>query len=221
MGGVEQRVFEEAVTRIDESHRKLAAELITSQELGGGQASGSGLGAAARAAVVTPYELRQEFTIGNLGWDEPPEVIEARAKELMGLLRIDDSEYEGPVAQRAKGSLAEVWFNDPARGTQARMRCKQLKKSYVNGRTAWLDAKKTMQELQPGRVLRRASTIMRLFEANKPEPRTIEVNLRDMTLSANTVTMLNSRVRPPLFTREGIATFTDDERRQIIDVFNN
>ena len=214
-----QTDLDAVVTRIGEAERKLAEELCSPSELGAPSPSSS---KRSGKNASTPYELRNEFTIGNLGWDEAGEIIVQRAKELLRLLNIDEKDYEGPVAVRAtKGSLAEVWFHDPLKGTLARLRCKALRKIYHSNRIVWLDAKKTMEELKPGRVLRRAQQVMTIFEGEKEVKREITANLKDFTLAANGIIMLNARIAPPIFTKEGAASFNEDQRRQIVETFTS
>ena len=178
-------------------------------------------GESTSSSTSVPYEQRIDFTIGNLGWDTDRSTIEARAKEILALLKIKDTEYEGPVAVREKGSLAEVRFGDPAIGSLARLRCKQLRKSYTNGRTVWLDAKKTMAELHPGRMLRQLEKLAKIHESYLDPPGEVTTNLRDMTLSVDTEVVLNARVKPILFTKYGLDRYSDPQRKQMNDTFQN
>ena len=187
--------------------------LLAPSEGGASSASGSN--------NVVPYEQRLECTIGNLGWDDIPEVIEKRAKEVLVACRMVPEDFEGPVAVRYKGSLAEVRFTEASKGSLARLRCKALRKVYVNGKMVWLDAKKTQEELRPGTTLRRICEILALLEQHKSPSFSCTSNLRDMTVSANEIVMVNLRVRPPVFSKEGIARYSVEERRQVIDSCEN
>ena len=111
-------------SRITEMDKKLALSLLTPSE--GGQSSSS------TGPADLPYEHRLCFVMGNLGWDATEEVIEKRAKEVLGLCNLVQEQYVGPVAVRKKGSLAEVTFYDAAVGTLTRLRTKLLRKSYAN-----------------------------------------------------------------------------------------
>ena len=64
----------------------------------------------------------------------------------------------------------------------------------------------------------RGAEILRLFETYQSTAKTITANLRDMTLSADEVVVVNCRVKPCLFTKSGLERYSDQERRQVADI---
>ena len=168
-----------------------------------------------------PYERRTTFCIGNLGWDETEEVIESRAKEILALCGVVTDDCIGPVASRRKGSTADCQFHDAAKGAVTRMKCKMLKKSFVKDtrtnepRMVWIDAKKTMNELAPGRRVRKFQQVMQIFEDQKSDRMDLTVNLRELTVIRDRAVMVSFRAESPIFTKIGMERFTNEERLQI------
>ena len=178
-------------------------------------------GGSSSSSHVVPAESRLEYTIGNLGWDDDESVIEARAREILTLCKIDSADFEGPVAVRKKGSLAEMRVSTPNVGCLARLRCKALRKCFHGNKICWIDVKKTQAELQPGRIVRRCCEFMQHFENLKDNKQTLTSNLRDMTVSSQGIMLCNLRIRPILFSATAIARYTDVERGNIMDIASN
>ena len=79
----------------------------------------------------------------------------------------------------------------------------------------WLDAQKTMGELQPGRDTKKTMEILKIFEENKPEVGELKCNLRDLTVLRNDIVMVSCRVSPSVFTAAGKMQYNLEERKQV------
>ena len=82
-----------------------------------------------------------------------------------------------------------------------------------------IDAKKTMDELRPGRVLRRCAGLCTLFETYQDVQQVITPNLRDITVSANQVVMFNARSKTLIYSKEGIARYSAEQRAHLSQVW--
>lgn len=111
-----------------------------------------------------------------------------------------------------------VRFNEGSKGQLAKLRAEALRHFSKGGRTVWLDVQKNVSELQPGRLVRRACEILTLFKTYKTIARKMESNLRDMSISGDSVVMVNARVKPCWWTKPGIERYSEEERRQVAEV---
>ena len=135
-----------------------------------------------------PHELRKHAVIGNLGWDDDEGTIEARAKELLQAAGVPDSDYTNLYAVRAKGSMVELWFNDPDLLQKARLTIRRLGRSFPGARkSAWLDVKKTREQLKPNRMVHRIATFLEDVERNKDQPATITKDMKDKAVNRNNI----------------------------------
>lgn len=147
---------------------KLAALEVSVSE---NRAVGSGASAAASSeAPSIPYERRQHAIVANLGWDEQPADLVERAVAVLcdaGVPR-DAWSHLSPVLNRdGRGSAAEMWFHDPTALQKARLAVRALRRTYVEARTVWLDARRERAEVLPVKITHRLAQA--LSEAGVPQ----------------------------------------------------
>lgn len=105
-----------------------------------------------------PYERRQHGIVAGLGWDEEPATLVERAVEVLTDAQVprDAWGHLSPILNRdGRGSAAEMWFEEAAALQRARLAVRALQRSYVSGRTVWLDARRERAEVVPVRVMHR------------------------------------------------------------------
>ena len=127
-----------------------------------------------------PYEKRVLAKIGNLGWNDKPDVILARAREVLQAAEIPDTDFSGLSAPRREGSQAELCFKSPEVLQKARLHVRALRKSFdttPNGKTVWLDVLKDRAELRPARIVHRAFDMIEEMEAKMQPPLKLEKRL--------------------------------------------
>ena len=125
-------------------------------------------------ATPAPPELQNHAVIGNLGWDADEQTIEQRAVELLNSVGITPDQYENLSAMRQKGSMAELWFKDPLSLIRARLQVRAKKQVYPdNSKPAWLDVKKSKEQLKPARMVHRIADFLEDVEKAKTTPGTI------------------------------------------------
>ena len=102
--------------------------------------------------------------MGNLGWDDPKEVIEQRAREV--LAKVGAKEPTQLRAPFRYGSICNIKWQDSANGWSLRDKVRK-EKVIIEGRSKpiWLDVKKTAEELKPSRVVRKAEKKITLMES--------------------------------------------------------
>ena len=95
------------------------------------------------------------FILGNIGWDASPVELEAGAAEVWTAAGVDlGSVRQTTSTRRQGGSTCDVLFSNKAAGIAAKM---QIKRSALirNGKTVWMDFKKTREQLKPSRMTHR------------------------------------------------------------------
>ena len=91
----------------------------------------------------------------------------------MDAVGIGPEKYHGMKAMGLKGSMVEVIFKTPDGLHIARIAIANAKQSFVQGKLAWLDVKKTKEETRPSRLMHRARDIIESFEKAKSDPKPI------------------------------------------------
>ena len=72
----------------------------------------------------------------------------------------------------------ELWFKDPVELRRARLTVRTLRKTFEGAaNSAWLDVKKTREQLKPSRIVHRIAAFLEDNEATRPQPCNIEKNL--------------------------------------------
>ena len=142
---VDTQLLEDGLRQMEEKINKKIAEQTT----------------ASSSTPSVPYEARTSVRIGSLGWDTPKDELEARAKQLLAQLQIVvGTDISEPVAPSRGGSHCDAVFTDARKVQVAKLACQSKAISFhKNGEKtifAWIDAKKTREELRPARLTHRA-----------------------------------------------------------------
>ena len=124
---------------------------------------------------AVPYDERTIARMGNLGWNDPPEVILQRAREVLGETGFSFENYDNLTAvSRKAGSCAELKFPSAAKLKEARLAVQALNKSYVSEKWVWLDAKKEFHELRPARLVHRIYDVLVELESTREDKLKVE-----------------------------------------------
>ena len=104
--------------------------------------------------------------MGNLGFDTDISELESRCKSLLQECGYDAQHFSGVAStRRESGSACEIVFATPQLLREARIKIMALRKQIVSGRTVWLDAKESRQELKPNRMMHRAHELLEQYES--------------------------------------------------------
>eukprot|EP00973_Karenia_brevis_P025442 3510940-Karenia_brevis.AAC.1 len=105
---------------------------------------------------------RVSATIGNLGWDQPKDVVTTRAKDALTAANIDQSKIKTLEAVYEKGSTCKLEFTSSDDILTARNKMREANfKVQGAEKPVWLDYTKTQKELAPRRQLRKAEDFIK------------------------------------------------------------
>ena len=137
-----------------------------------------------------PHGLKRHAVIGNLGWDAERDVVEERAVQILTQAGVTPDSYTNLSATRDKGSMVELWFNDPQELQRTRLTIRTLRKKFAGAdKSAWLDVKKTREQLKPQRMFHRIAQFLEDIEPRKPEPSAITKDLSAKSVKRANVIM--------------------------------
>lgn len=158
--------------------------------------------------------------IGNLGWDTESTLLYNRVKELFDEAKIDWGSIEGiePVTGRdGRGSSAECLFTTEAALQSAKFKVRQLRKTFHDHKAAWLDRKKSRQELAPARAIHKCYDIVVDIEARRPDSGRVEKNPGSKLLFVNGARAfftLGGQLRP---THVATSRYSPEELQSIVE----
>lgn len=165
-----------------------------------------------------PHELRCHAVIGGLGYDTPAETLIERAKQLLTEARIPaESYYDIKAMREGPGSMCEMYFKEAGMLTKAKWAVSTLKKCVHGNKPAWLDAKKTKQELRPARMVHRACEVLQSYEDSKIHKAVLSKNMIDKKVLRNGVAVGASRYGKWMWTEEGAQHYTEEQRKHAED----
>lgn len=110
--------------------------------------------------------------IGNLGWDTHADILVQRASSLLESAGVPHEAVTAmvPVTGRAgTGSACEAMFVNETELLAAKMKIRGNKTNWVDGKPAWLDYKKSMEELAPARTIHRCAELVQDVELRRPD----------------------------------------------------
>lgn len=99
----------------------------------------------------------------NVGWDEQPGVLERRAKEMLRMASVPESDVRAIVAvtgRSAMGSACEVAIWDAEALDRAAVSIEAVRHCYLQDRPVWMSAARTRAELQPVRQMHRLAEFL-------------------------------------------------------------
>ena len=122
--------------------------------------------------------MSRTATMGNLGWDEEADVLKARAVEVLQTAGASDA-YESIVARTSRqtrtGSMAEIVFKSESLLWQTKVKVNAMTKIFPNARNpAWVDRRKSREELAPSRMLNALMSCCQDLEQKQEQPRVVE-----------------------------------------------
>jgi hypothetical protein len=160
-----------------------------------------------------PYESRTLAIMGNLGFDTPADELEERCKTLLQELGFSQEHWSGiACTRRDGGSACEVVFASPILLQQARLKLKSKRKQFIDGRTVWLDAKKTRSELRPNRMTHRIHEMLEQFEAEQDEIKIVVKNLNTKDVKTGGALMGFCRANAWQWTKAARDRYTPEQR---------
>lgn len=110
--------------------------------------------------------------LGNLGWDTPAEVLMQRATELLESAGVPHNAVTAltpMVGKAGTGSACEAMFITENALQQAKLKTRGIRKTWVEGKSAWLDFKKSREELAPARTIHRCAELVEDVEMRRPD----------------------------------------------------
>ena len=91
--------------------------------------------------------------IGNLGWDLGAEELLGRARQVLQLAKLEDSQWDMLSTLRTPGSTVSLRFSDPDTLEDASKRIRSINKSFMSDKYVWCSRQKSSEELKPNRIL--------------------------------------------------------------------
>lgn len=138
--------------------QRVAAAEQAAREAAFSASTSSASAAPTSEAQSVPWERRQLAILGSLGWDESLAELVRRAQECLQEAAVPRKSWSqmAPIAPaNGRGSSVEIWFVVPESLQEARLAMRALGKSYIAGRTVWLDARRDRAESAPVRATHR------------------------------------------------------------------
>lgn len=161
---------------------------------------------------------RRLARIGALGWDEPPETLQARAIELLTAAGVQRSTY-GPVApivgRQGVGSGAETLFDTPDALAHARIAVRSLRKTYSTGRPAWVDTARPRAETRPIRATHRLAEVLSDFESQRSDRAALHKDMAARAVSVGNQRMAFVASEGVRWTPAGVARYAQNLRDDV------
>ena len=165
------------------------------------------------ASSTAPNNPSTHAVLGCLGFDDNEQTVVTRAKELLGSVGMhEDTDWQHMAAMREKGSMAECFFTCPLKLAMAKTAIRVKKTSWVQGKQAWLDVKKTKEQRKPATTVHRMHRILTEFEETKTPKGVITKDLRLKVIRRNGVDIGKIEFGRWRWMPEAMTTYSADER---------